>query len=59
MKTAPEFIESINMQKKELFVLGEKVEDPAQHHILCPSLCALARNRAGIHHLEGSEVDGE
>jgi 4-hydroxybutyryl-CoA dehydratase/vinylacetyl-CoA-Delta-isomerase len=43
MKTAPEFIESISKQKKELFVLGEKVDNPAQHPILCPSLRALAK----------------
>ncbi len=36
MKTAPEFIESISKHKKELFVLGEKVDNPAQHPILCP-----------------------
>jgi aromatic ring hydroxylase len=34
MKTAPEYIESIRKQKKELFVLGEKVADPAEHPIL-------------------------
>ena len=43
MKTAPEFMESICHPQRELFVLGEKVEHPAQHPILSPSLHALAK----------------
>jgi 4-hydroxybutyryl-CoA dehydratase/vinylacetyl-CoA-Delta-isomerase len=43
MKTAPEYIESISKRKKELFILGEKVDNPAQHPILRPSLHALAK----------------
>src|SRR5512142_1905107 len=43
MKTASEFIESIASLKKEVFVLGEKVDNPANHPILFPSLNALAK----------------
>jgi 4-hydroxybutyryl-CoA dehydratase/vinylacetyl-CoA-Delta-isomerase len=56
MKTAPEFIESISKLKKELFVLGEKVDHPAQHPILRPSLNALAKTYELAHDDRSKDV---
>ena len=43
MKTPQEFIESIKNRKNEIYILGEKVREPAEHPILRPSLNALAK----------------
>lgn len=43
MKTPQEFIESIKNRKNEIYILGEKVSEPAEHPILRPSLNALAK----------------
>ncbi len=43
MKTAQAFVDSLCAQKKEVYVLGERVIDPASHPILRPSLNALAK----------------
>ncbi len=43
MKTGQEFIESLRGLKQELFVLGNRVDNPTEHPILKPSLNALAR----------------
>lgn len=43
MKTAQEFIESIDGLKRELYVLGEKVDNPSEHPILLPSLNSLVK----------------
>jgi 4-hydroxybutyryl-CoA dehydratase/vinylacetyl-CoA-Delta-isomerase len=43
MKTTQEFIESLHQLKRELYVLGEKVENATEHPILRPSLNALAK----------------
>jgi 4-hydroxybutyryl-CoA dehydratase/vinylacetyl-CoA-Delta-isomerase len=49
MKTAQEYIESLLGRKRELYVLGEKVEDFTDHPILRPSLNALARTYEMAH----------
>jgi 4-hydroxybutyryl-CoA dehydratase/vinylacetyl-CoA-Delta-isomerase len=49
MKTAHEFVDSLRGFKRELYVLGERVEDPIEHPILRPSLNALARTYALAH----------
>ena len=56
MKTAPEFIESISKQKKELFILGEKVDNPAQQPVLCPSLRALEKTYELAHDNRDKDV---
>jgi 4-hydroxybutyryl-CoA dehydratase/vinylacetyl-CoA-Delta-isomerase len=43
MKTAHEFKESLRQQRHELYVLGEKVDEPLEHPILRPSLNALSK----------------
>lgn len=43
MKTAQEFIQSLEGIERQLYILGEKVENPLQHPILRPSLNALAK----------------
>ena len=43
MKTAQEFKESIRQRKNPVYILGERVEEPADHPILRPSLNALAK----------------
>jgi 4-hydroxybutyryl-CoA dehydratase / vinylacetyl-CoA-Delta-isomerase len=42
MKTAQEFIESMYGRRRQVYVLGERVHEPADHPILRPSLNALA-----------------
>jgi 4-hydroxybutyryl-CoA dehydratase/vinylacetyl-CoA-Delta-isomerase len=42
MKTAEEFLESLRGLRPQVYVLGEKVDDPTEHPILRPSLNALA-----------------
>jgi 4-hydroxybutyryl-CoA dehydratase/vinylacetyl-CoA-Delta-isomerase len=49
MKTAPEFIDSLESIKLELYVLGERVENPTDHPILRPSLNALAETYQVAH----------
>ncbi len=49
MKTAQEFVESLVGLKHQLYVLGEKVENPTEHPILRPSLNALAKTYALAH----------
>ncbi len=55
MKTAQEFVESLRKLRRELYVLGERVEAPTDHPILRPSLNALARTYELAHdpHLHG------
>jgi 4-hydroxybutyryl-CoA dehydratase/vinylacetyl-CoA-Delta-isomerase len=43
MKTAQEFVQSLEGLDRKLYILGEKVENPLQHPILQPSLNALAK----------------
>jgi 4-hydroxybutyryl-CoA dehydratase/vinylacetyl-CoA-Delta-isomerase len=43
MKTVQAFKDSLRQQKKEVYVLGERVEAPVDHPILKPSLNALAK----------------
>jgi 4-hydroxybutyryl-CoA dehydratase/vinylacetyl-CoA-Delta-isomerase len=43
MKTAQEYIQSLEGVKRQLYILGEKIENPLQHPILKPSLNALAK----------------
>jgi len=43
MKTAQEFVQSLEGLERQLYILGEKVENPLQHPILQPSLNALAK----------------
>jgi 4-hydroxybutyryl-CoA dehydratase/vinylacetyl-CoA-Delta-isomerase len=43
MKTGKEFVDSLQGLKLQLYVLGERVEEPTLHPILRPSLNALAR----------------
>jgi 4-hydroxybutyryl-CoA dehydratase/vinylacetyl-CoA-Delta-isomerase len=49
MKTTQEFIESLCELKRELYVLGEKVENATEHPILRPSLNALAKTYEMAH----------
>jgi 4-hydroxybutyryl-CoA dehydratase/vinylacetyl-CoA-Delta-isomerase len=49
MKTTQEFIESLRELKRELYVLGEKVENATEHPILRPSLNALAKTYEMAH----------
>jgi 4-hydroxybutyryl-CoA dehydratase/vinylacetyl-CoA-Delta-isomerase len=49
MKTTQEFIESLRQLKRELYVLGEKVKNAAEHPILRPSLNALAKTYEMAH----------
>jgi 4-hydroxybutyryl-CoA dehydratase/vinylacetyl-CoA-Delta-isomerase len=43
VKSAQEFVQSLEGLNRQLYILGEKVEDPLQHPILGPSLNALAK----------------
>ena len=43
MKTKHEFVASLQVLKREVYVLGERVEDVTTHPILVPSLNALGR----------------
>lgn len=43
MKNAPQFIDSLRGLKHTIYVLGQKVDDPAHHPILRPSLNALSQ----------------
>jgi 4-hydroxybutyryl-CoA dehydratase/vinylacetyl-CoA-Delta-isomerase len=56
MKTAQQFIESLRGLRRELYVLGEKVEDSAAHPILRPSLNALAKTYEMAHDPRHSEL---
>ncbi len=56
MKTAHEYIESLRGLKRELYVLGEKVEDFMGHPILRPSLNALAKTYEMAHDPRYSEL---
>ena len=49
MKTGPEFIDSLHIVRLELYVLGERVENPTDHPILRPSLNALAETYRVAH----------
>jgi 4-hydroxybutyryl-CoA dehydratase/vinylacetyl-CoA-Delta-isomerase len=49
MKTTQEFIESLRQLRRELYVLGEKVENATEHPILRPSLNALAKTYEMAH----------
>lgn len=42
MKTAQEYIESIHQRKFNAYIFGEKVENPADHPLVRPSLNAVA-----------------
>jgi 4-hydroxybutyryl-CoA dehydratase/vinylacetyl-CoA-Delta-isomerase len=42
MKTGQEYVDSLRDLRREVYVLGELVEDPVEHPILRPSLNALA-----------------
>ncbi|MGI6227594.1 MAG: 4-hydroxyphenylacetate 3-hydroxylase N-terminal domain-containing protein, partial [Peptococcales bacterium] len=42
MKTAQEYIESIKKLKFNVYILGEKVDNPADHPLVKPSLDAVA-----------------
>ena len=65
MKTGAEFVESLRGLQLQLYVLGDKVDDPTEHPILRPSLNALARtydlardpDRAGLFVRQG--LDGK
>ncbi|MCX6028352.1 MAG: 4-hydroxybutyryl-CoA dehydratase [Chloroflexi bacterium] len=43
MRTAQEYVESLHRLKRELYVLGQKVQDFTEHPMLRPSLNALAK----------------
>jgi 4-hydroxybutyryl-CoA dehydratase/vinylacetyl-CoA-Delta-isomerase len=66
MKTGEEFVGSLRGLQLQLYVLGEKVDDPTEHPILRPSLNALARtydlahdpNRAGLFVRRGLDGKG-
>jgi 4-hydroxybutyryl-CoA dehydratase/vinylacetyl-CoA-Delta-isomerase len=49
MKTAQEYVESLRGFRRQLYVLGERVEDPIEHPILRPSLNALSRTYGVAH----------
>ena len=65
MKTGKEYVDSLRGLQLQLYVLGEKVDDPIEHPILRPSLNALARtydvahdaDQAGLYVRRG--LDGE
>ncbi|MGB5933731.1 MAG: 4-hydroxyphenylacetate 3-hydroxylase N-terminal domain-containing protein, partial [Anaerolineae bacterium] len=42
MKTAGEYTDSLRDLRREVYILGERVEDFVEHPILRPSLNALA-----------------
>ena len=56
MKTAQEYIESLRGLKRELYVLGERVEDFTEHPILRPSLNALAKTYEMAHEPRCAEL---
>jgi 4-hydroxybutyryl-CoA dehydratase/vinylacetyl-CoA-Delta-isomerase len=49
MKTSDEYVESIRQLQRQVYVLGERVEDVAGHPILRPSLNALTRTYEVAH----------
>ena len=49
MKTTQEFVGSLRQLKRELYVLGERVERATEHPILRPSLNALAKTYEMAH----------
>jgi 4-hydroxybutyryl-CoA dehydratase/vinylacetyl-CoA-Delta-isomerase len=49
MKNTQEYIASLRGLKHQLYVLGEKVEDPTQHPMLRPSLNALSKTYQMAH----------
>jgi len=58
MKTTQEFVESLHQLKRELYVLGDKVENATEHPILRPSLNALAKTYEMAHDPRYTELDG-
>ena len=56
MKTGPEFIDSLHSVRLELYVLGERVENPTDHPILRPSLNALAETYRVAHDPDHGEL---
>ncbi len=56
MKTALEFIQSLEGLERQLYILGEKVDYPLQHPILRPSLNALAKTYQMAHEPEHAEL---
>jgi len=56
VKTAQEYIESLRGLKRELYVLGEKVENAIEHPMLRPSLNALAKTYELAHDLRHTEL---
>ena len=56
MKTAQEYIQSLEGFDQKLYILGERVEDPIQHPILRPSLNALAKTYAIAHDPEYQDL---
>jgi 4-hydroxybutyryl-CoA dehydratase/vinylacetyl-CoA-Delta-isomerase len=42
LKTREEYIQSLKMQKKRVFLFGEQIEDPVDHPMIRPSLNAVA-----------------
>ncbi len=49
MNTAQEYIQGIRGQRRELYILGDKVNDFTEHPILRPSLNALAKTYEMAH----------
>jgi 4-hydroxybutyryl-CoA dehydratase/vinylacetyl-CoA-Delta-isomerase len=56
VKNRAEFIASVQALHRPVYVLGERVEDPAAHPILAPSLNALARTYELAHEPELREL---
>lgn len=56
MRNAREYVESLRDLKLKVYILGERVEDPTRHPILCPSLNALAKTYEMAHDPRYSEL---
>lgn len=56
MKTAEEFVESLRALRNQVYILGEKVDDPVEHPILRPSLNALAKTYGLAHEPHHTEL---
>ena len=56
MKTAQEYIQSVEGLDRKLYILGERVEDALQHPILQPSLNALAKTYEIAHDPEYQDL---
>lgn len=56
MKTGQEFVQSLRGLQLQLYVLGERVDDPIEHPILRPSLNALAKTYDLAHEPDHAEL---